>query len=100
MVETGDTGRNLSSTTDGGKTWLQMESSQLPTVYGAKALSLDGQIILVAVGPKGTFFSENRGTTWQTINRDNYWGIAFTESGVGWITGPEGRITRLTIKKE
>jgi len=98
VVDTGRKGNNIAMTTDGGLTWNIAESSELPAIYGAAAFYFEGRRMLAAVGPKGTFFSSDQGKTWKTVNQDNYWGISFTNRGVGWIVGPEGKVSRIIVE--
>lgn len=89
--------RNLARTADGGETWTPMPGPQLPDVYGAAVLPGSGGRGLVAVGPKGIDYSSDGGETWISLSKLDYWGLGFGSPDIGWATGPEGRVTKLTI---
>lgn len=89
---------NVWLTADGGRTW---RAGGRPTftgaVFGAAFVPRAGAT-LVAVGPRGSSISRDGGGTWAALDSLAYWGIGFAPSGTGWITGPGGRITRISTR--
>ena len=89
---------NVVITADGGRTW---RAGGRPTFTGAvfgAAFVPGAGAALVAVGPKGSSLSRDGGETWAALDSLAYWGIGFSPSGTGWITGPGGRITRVSTR--
>lgn len=89
---------NVAVTTDGGRTWAL---AGRPTFAGAAfgaAYVPRAERTLVAVGPKGADISVNDGSSWASLDTLSYWGIGFSPAGTGWLTGPRGRITRVSLK--
>ena len=89
---------NVVITADGGRTW---RAGGRPTFTGAvfgAAFVPGGGAALVAVGPRGSSLSRDGGETWAALDSLAYWGIGFSPSGTGWITGPGGRITRVSTR--
>jgi hypothetical protein len=89
---------NVVITADGGRTW---RAGGRPTFTGAvfgAAFVPGAGATLVAVGPKGSSLSRDGGQTWAALDSLAYWGIGFSPSGTGWITGPGGRITRIATR--
>jgi len=91
---------NVVRTSDGGRTWILVNAPQLPDIYGGVAVPLGKVPLLVAVGPKGIDYSSNGGEAWTGASKLDHWGIAFADIHVGWATGPQGRITKLTVLPE
>jgi len=52
----------------------------------------------VAVGPGGVSYSSDDGGSWMSIAVESYWSLAFTDGGVGFLVGPEGRLTRIDFE--
>ena len=89
---------NVVITADGGRTW---RAGGRPTFTGAvfgAAFVPGAGAALVAVGPRGSSLSRDGGETWAALDSLAYWGIGFSPSGTGWITGPGGRITRVSTR--
>lgn len=88
---------NVAVTRDGGKTWqLTGRPTFTGSVYGlAWVPSRPGTV--VAVGPKGASWSGDDGATWRRLDDGNYWGIGFTATGTGWLTGPRGSILKVVF---
>ena len=84
--------------TDGGKTWLTVESKNGLTGFrSCVAITSDGH--LVAVGPNGTDYSVDFGTSWKRRSDEGFHAIDFTADGKnGWATGTLGRIGKWTGK--
>jgi photosystem II stability/assembly factor-like uncharacterized protein len=86
-----DSGDNLVSTSDGGKTWLltRLRSfrSAVAFVPGSRGRGI------VAVGPGGTDRSTDGGATWTPLGEDGYHAFSFARrSAVGWAAGEQGRV--------
>ena len=89
---------NVALTSDGGRTWrVGGRPTFAGAVYGAAFVPGAGAT-LVAVGPGGANLSRDGGMTWATIDTLSYWGIGFSPRGTGWLAGPRGRITRVTLR--
>lgn len=97
-----DTARGpyVAISSDGGRTWEEGGALAKPgAVYGAVlAPGLDAPVV-VAVGPGGIDWSTDGGRTWESADDRTHWAVAFSAPGVGWATGPEGRLTRITIER-
>ena len=52
---------------------------------------------VVAIGMKGAAWSADNGKTWSTLDGNDYRGIGFGRAGAGWISGPKGRIAKVTF---
>ncbi len=103
MAAGGDLGRadafldNVAVTSDGGKTWTVAARPPFPgAVFGVAYVPSRPETV-VAVAPKGAAWSDDNGKTWAMLDGNDYWGISFTTSGVGWIAGPRGRIAKVTF---
>ena len=89
---------NVAHSRDGGATWEAGGGLALAgPVYGS-AWVPDTDIV-VAVGPGGADWSPDGGATWMQLDTVDYWAVAFGTSERGWMTGPEGRITRVTLRR-
>ena len=87
---------NVAVTSDGGASWRQgAHPVMLGPIYGSALWDGGGVGRVVAVGPRGMDWSGDLGESWQTVDTQTYWAVAFSRSGVGWAVGPKGRITRL-----
>jgi photosystem II stability/assembly factor-like uncharacterized protein len=84
-----DPGATSARTTDGGKTWIRIES-KLP-YRSCVAWARDRW---VAVGTSGSHFSVDEGATWKPLDDKNYNSVGFTSNGEGWAVGPRGRIAK------
>ena len=70
-------------------------------IYGIAHVPGTNPPALVAVGPKGAAYSLDSAQTWMPLSEDSYWSVGFdssSEGGVGWMVGPEGRISRLEVR--
>jgi hypothetical protein len=82
--------RRASPTTLGGR----------PTFPGAifGADYVPGTVMnVVAVGPGGASLSRDNGKSWVALDTLSYWSAAFASRQAGWLVGPAGRITRVSI---
>lgn len=83
---------------DGGESWWLVAGPTFPgAIYGIAYVPGARTLTLVAVGPGGACYSLDNGSTWTSISVDSYWSLAFTPSGVGYLVGPDGRLTRLDL---
>ena len=83
-------------TRDGGATWaLSGKPSFSGAVYGISYVPNQPSPTLVAAGPKGVSYSQDGGISWELLSEDNYWSVAFSESGIGWVSGTEGKVLRV-----
>jgi len=87
---------NAVRSADGGRTW---EASARPKisgpVYGSDYAGRSQ--VVVVVGPQGADLSPDGGATWTTIDSAAYWAVDFGPRTQGWMVGPGGRITRVSI---
>lgn len=82
---------NVAWSDDGGASWHRAgRLAKAGPAYGAAYV--DGRRLL-AVGPRGADWSDDGGRTWARLDTATYWAAGFADR-VGWIVGPEGRITR------
>lgn len=89
---------NVAVTYDGGRTWrLAGRPSFSGAVYGIAYVPTMATPTVVAVGPKGAAYSTDNGSTWQPLSSQSYWSVGFSQSGVGWAVGPDGRVTRIAF---
>jgi photosystem II stability/assembly factor-like uncharacterized protein len=88
---------NVITTQDGGLTWAVAGRPTFPgPVYGAVYVP-GTEAMVVAVGPFGASWSRDDGHTWMPIDSLSYWSVAFAARDAGWLVGPGGRITRITL---
>ena len=86
----------IAVTIDGGATWsLAAPPSFTGAIYGVSYVPNQPTPTLVAAGPKGVAYSTNNGASWAPISDQNYWSVAFSENGIGWVTGTEGKVLHL-----
>ncbi len=87
---------NVAVTSDGGRTWTN--GARIPfagAVYGsAYAPESD---LLVAVGPGGAAYSTDDADSWTPLDSIAHWSVAFGGPTVGWMAGPQGRISKITF---
>lgn len=87
---------NVAVTTDGGRTWSPGEPTPFRgAVYGSAFAPESG--VLVAVGPGGAARSSDDGSSWTKFDSLTHWSVDFGGRSVGWMVGPQGRITKITF---
>lgn len=91
-------GRNLATTTDGGRSWTLTDSATSPAGYRSAVAYVPGTRAhtLVAVGLTGTDVSTDDGRSWTSVDSTAYNSVAFASPTAGWAVGPKGRIARWT----
>ena len=83
---------------DGGESWWLVAGPTFPgAIYGIAYVPGAPTPSFVAVGPGGASYSLDNGSTWASLSTDSYWSLAFTPSGTGFLVGPEGRLTRVSV---
>jgi photosystem II stability/assembly factor-like uncharacterized protein len=89
-------GRNLATTTDGGRTWTLADSAASPAGYRSVVAYLPGVSgrMLVAAGLSGTDLSRDGGRSWVPVDSASYNSVAFASPELGWAVGPKGRMAR------
>jgi photosystem II stability/assembly factor-like uncharacterized protein len=99
----GEATDNLAVTKDGGATWTLKKGltgyrsvvAYVPRL-GKKTKGL------VAIGPSGTDYSVDDGTTWQRVEGPGFDTLSFVRTSrpdvVGWAAGNSGAIGKLTMK--
>jgi photosystem II stability/assembly factor-like uncharacterized protein len=89
---------NVAVTRDGGRSWTLGGRPPFPgPIYGLAYSRGPGGPVLVAVGPRGAAWSPDDGAAWKPLTDASHWGLGFAPRGVGWLVGPEGRVTRVSF---
>lgn len=88
---------NIAVTTDGGRTWVAGSRPPFTGAVFGLAYVMSRPATVVAIGMKGAAWSADNGKTWVTLDGNDYWGIGFGRAGVGWISGPKGRIAKVSF---
>jgi photosystem II stability/assembly factor-like uncharacterized protein len=90
---------NVAMSEDFGESWWLVAGPTFPgAVYGIAYVPGAPTVTIVAVGPGGVSYSSDDGGSWRSIAVESYWSLAFTDGGVGFLVGPEGRLTRLDFE--
>jgi photosystem II stability/assembly factor-like uncharacterized protein len=90
--------QNVMRTSDGGVTWTMVGRAQpVGVLYGVTyAGNLQRRPVLVAVGPPGTSYSLDDGTSWTVIDTMAFNTVGVARNGTAvWAAGGKGRIARL-----
>lgn len=83
---------------DGGESWWLVAGPTFTgAVYGVAFVPGAPTLSFVAVGPGGASYSVDNGSTWSSISSDSYWSVGFAPSGVGFLVGPDGRLSRIEL---
>lgn len=89
---------NVIVTQDGGRTWsLAGRPTFTGSMYGLAWVPKLAATV-VGVGPKGASWSADGGKSWKPLDGNDYWGIGFSADGTGWLSGPAGRIAKVTFR--
>lgn len=84
-------------TRDGGASWSAGGAlSFAGAAYGAAFVPGAGATV-VAVGPRGASWSTDGGQSWQPLDSLSHWSVGFASPQAGWMVGPQGRITKITL---
>jgi len=86
-------------THDGGETWQLVANNEAPSYrscvqYIPKRAGKE----LVAVGFKGIDFSNDKGYTWKSINKESFYTIRFLNDSIAYAAG-SGRISKLIFRE-
>lgn len=83
-------------TDDGGDTWRAVGRGPPFTVgsWGAAWVPGARAPTVVAVGPNGSAYSRDGGTTWVVLDSLNHWSVGAASAAAVWAVGTQGRITR------
>src|SRR5262245_3042355 len=91
--EEGEARDNVATTNDGGRTW-KLVKGPLPGGFRSAVAYAPGASTLVAVGPSGSDYSLDGGSSWTPIGGAGYHAVSFARSGAGWAVGEGGRIAK------
>ncbi|HEX6307640.1 MAG TPA: M20/M25/M40 family metallo-hydrolase [Longimicrobiales bacterium] len=86
--------QNVIRTNDGGRTWTLAGASRPHGVRYGAAYGAGG--VLLAAGPSGIGVSRDDGVTWTALDTTHYNTLGFAPNGDAWVTGPDGRIAKIT----
>jgi photosystem II stability/assembly factor-like uncharacterized protein len=87
----GEARDNLAVTSDGGRTWKLVKTSQLGG-FRSGVVYVSGSR-LVAVGPAGSDSSPDNGATWAGFGAPGYHAVSFA-GRAGWAVGENGRVAK------
>lgn len=94
---------NFARSTDGGKTWTAPSNPAPITgaIFGLSYVPGRRAGTLVATGPGGTIWSADEGESWSALpGITGFWAVAFASRDAGWAVGTDGRILKLSFKKD
>ena len=87
----------IAITEDHGITWtLAAPPPFTGAIYGISYVPGQPTPSLMAAGPNGVAYSTDNGSSWTLLNEENYWSVAFSSNAVGWVTGTEGKVLKVT----
>ena len=91
---------NAATTVDGGRTWNPVKTMP-PAGFRSAVVYVPGTAAptLIAVGPSGTDYSLDNGTTWRRLGQIGFHAVSFAgPDGAGWAVGEDGRIAKFEGK--
>jgi photosystem II stability/assembly factor-like uncharacterized protein len=92
---------NVARSLDYGKTWdLAGMPEMLGPIYGSSRVPGMPTQTVFAVGPDGGDVSLDGGSSWIPVTREIYWAVGFAAPQAGWLVGPDGRITRFSLRDD
>jgi photosystem II stability/assembly factor-like uncharacterized protein len=97
-----ESGDNLAITDDGGRTWVFAGTTRLRSFRSAVAFipGSKGRRLL-AVGPGGTDMAVDGGRTWTPLAADGFHALSISPGGgAAWAVGEQGRIARLSPRRD
>jgi photosystem II stability/assembly factor-like uncharacterized protein len=85
---------NVATTTDGGATWTLAKGAR-PSGFRSAVAYVRGAdpARLIAVGPSGSDYSLDTGSSWTSIGSTGYHALSIAGS-VGWAVGEGGRVAK------
>ena len=86
----------IAKTEDGGKTWILIPESGL-NGYKSAVTRIPKTENWLASGPSGVSYSVNNGVNWQLQDSSAFHTVVMANSKVGWLTGGNGKISKLEI---
>lgn len=86
---------NVATTTDGGATWTLAKGPR-PAGFRSAVVYVPGSpgTKLIAVGPSGSDFSDDKGVSWMSISSTGFHAVSFAGVDAGWAVGEGGRIEK------
>ena len=88
---------NLAVTSDGGITWTLVKGL---SGFRSVVAYVPGTRTLIALGPSGGDYSTDEGRTWSSITGPGFDTFSFVpRKPIGWASGAQGSISRLTFTK-
>jgi photosystem II stability/assembly factor-like uncharacterized protein len=96
-----ETGDNLATTSDGGRTWAFPGTTRLRSFRSAVAFVPGSQgRRLIAVGPGGTDTSADGGRAWAPLGEEGFHALSVSpDGGAAWAVGEGGRIAALRLPR-
>jgi photosystem II stability/assembly factor-like uncharacterized protein len=94
----GESMNNAAITRDGGRTWTIINEAR-PQGYRSCVAYVRGaqKALLVAVGPSGSDYSTDEGTSWRSFGAEGFHTASFSRAGsAGWAAGEQGRIAKFS----
>ena len=90
---------NCAFTIDGGKSWtLTSQPISKGAFYGSTSVNFGDRNFTFASGPKGLDYTSDFGQTWTQLDSANYWAVNIHDSGVGWVSGKDGRVMKIVLE--
>lgn len=98
LTSPADEAVKTATSSDGGATWAPAGALRISgPAYGVAWVPGAAAPKAVIVGPGGADWSPDGGATWRALDDRSWWGIGFASPAVGWLTGPAGRIARVSF---
>ena len=82
---------NIAVTSDGGRTWTELEGAH-PNGYRSAIAFVPDKKMWVAAGTTGSDVSYDDGRTWKLFDTGAFNALSFSSSRTGWAVGPNGRL--------
>ena len=65
--------------------------------YGGDIINFRGKNVALACGPNGADITFDAGQTWESISTANLWVADFSDNGIAWLAGTDGKILKLEL---